>query len=62
VTSTLHRIEPAAAIEEVTAAGFALEAQSDLLANPDDPKTAGVRDPSIQGETEKFAMRFRKAG
>jgi predicted methyltransferase len=61
-TSTLHRIEPAAVIEEVTAAGFTLDAQSDLLANPDDPKTAGVRDPSIQGETEKFAMRFRKNG
>ena len=61
-TSTLHRIDPAAAIEEVSAAGFALEAQSDLLANPADPKTVGVRDPSIQGETEKFALRFRKTG
>ena len=62
VTSTLHRIEPSAAIAEITAAGFALDAQSDLLANPGDPKTAGVRDPSIQGETEKFALRFRKNG
>ena len=62
VTSTLHRIEPAAVIEEVSSAGFALDAQSDLLANPADPKTAGVRDPSIQGETEKFALRFRKTG
>lgn len=61
-TATLHRIDPAAVIEEVSAAGFALEAQSDLLANPDDPKTAGVRDPSIQGETEKLALRFRKNG
>jgi len=61
-TSTLHRIEASAAIAEITAAGFALDAQSDLLANPDDPKTAGVRDPSIQGETEKFALRFRKSG
>jgi predicted methyltransferase len=61
-TSTLHRIDPAAAIEEVSAAGFALEAQSDVLANPNDPKTAGVRDPSVQGETEKFALRFRKTG
>ena len=61
-TSTLHRIEPAAVIEEVSSAGFALEAQSDLLANPNDPKTAGVRDPSIQGETEKLALRFRKTG
>lgn len=62
VTSTLHRIDPAAVIDEVTAAGFALDAQSDLLANPADPKTAGVRDPSVQGETEKFALRFRKTG
>jgi len=61
-TSTLHRIDPAAVIEEVSAAGFALDAQSDLLANPADPKTVGVRDPSVQGETEKFALRFRKNG
>lgn len=62
VTQELHRIDPAQVIEEVTAAGFALEAQSDLLKNPNDPKTVGVRDPSVQGETEKFAFRFRKAG
>src|SRR5690606_18656066 len=61
-TSTLHRIDPAAVIEEVTSAGFALDARSDLLANPDDPKTVGVRDPSVQGETEKFALRFKKPG
>lgn len=61
-TSTLHRIDPAAVKEQVTAAGFALEAESDLLANPGDPKTVGVRDPSVQGETEKFALRFRKPG
>lgn len=61
-TSTLHRIDPAAVIEEMAAAGFALDAQSDLLANPNDPKTVGVRDPSVQGETEKFALRFRKSG
>jgi len=61
-TSTLHRIDPAAVIEEMTAAGFTLDAKSDLLANPDDPKTVGVRDPAVQGETEKFAMRFRKNG
>jgi predicted methyltransferase len=62
VTSELHRIDPAQAVAEVTAAGFTLEARSDLLRNPADPKTAGVRDPSIQGETEKFALRFRKPG
>jgi predicted methyltransferase len=61
-TQELHRIDPAQVIEEVTAAGFALDAQSDLLKNPNDPKTVGVRDPSVQGETEKFALRFRKPG
>jgi predicted methyltransferase len=62
VTSELHRIDPAQAIAEVTAAGFTLDGQSDVLKNPADPKTVGVRDPSIQGETEKFALRFRKPG
>src|SRR6187399_529592 len=61
-TSTLHRIDPAAVIEELTGAGFTLDGQSDVLANPADPKTVGVRDPAVQGETEKFAMRFRKNG
>ncbi len=48
--------------QEVEAAGFELEAQSDVLANPADPHDVGVRDPSIQGETDKFALRFRKPG
>lgn len=61
-TQELHRIEPAQAIAEVTAAGFTLDGQSDVLKNPADPKTVGVRDPSVQGETEKFALRFRKPG
>lgn len=59
-TSTLHRIDPAAVIEQVTAAGFALDAQSDILANPDDPHDVGAMDESIRGHTDKFALRFRK--
>ena len=61
-TSTLHRIDPAAAISEVEAAGFKLDGQSDLLANPDDPHDKAVFDPSIRGKTDKFALRFRKPG
>ena len=61
-TSTLHRIDPATVIEEATAAGFTLEAQSDLLANPADKHDLGVRDEAIRGETDKFALRFRKPG
>lgn len=59
-TSTLHRIDPQAVRDEVTAAGFRLEAQSPVLANPADPHTARSNDPSIRGRTDRFAMRFRK--
>jgi predicted methyltransferase len=59
-TSTLHRIDPATAISEVEKAGFKLDGRSAALANPADPHTAGVRDPSVQGKTDKFALRFRK--
>lgn len=59
-TSTLHRIDPAAVIEEAKAAGFVLDGQSNVLANPADPKDVGVRDPAVQGGTEKFALRFKK--
>jgi predicted methyltransferase len=59
-TSTLHRIEPAAVIKEVEAAGFKLDGQSNLLANPTDTHDKPVFDPSIRGKTDKFALRFRK--
>jgi len=57
-TSTLHRIDPAAVKEQVGAAGFALEAESDLLRNPADPHTANPRE--VQPTSDKFALRFRK--
>jgi len=59
-TSTLHRIDPQAVRDEVRAAGFRLEAESQLLANPADPHSARSNDPSIRGHTDRFAMRFRK--
>lgn len=61
-TSTLHRIDPAAVKEQVIAAGFTLEAESDLLANPADPHNISATDAAIRGETDKFALRFRKPG
>ena len=57
---TLHRIDPEAVKSEVEAAGFVLEARSDLLANPADPLTANVFDASIRGHTSQFLLRFRK--
>jgi len=59
-TSTLHRIDPAAAISEVEKAGFKLDGRSTLLANPKDAHDKPVFDPSIRGHTDKFALRFRK--
>ena len=59
-TSTLHRIDPQVVRDEVAAAGFRLEAESPLLANPADPHTARSNDPSVGGHTDRFSMRFRK--
>lgn len=58
--NTLHRIDIEAVKAEVTAAGFVLDGQSDLLANATDPMTANVFDPSIRGRTSQFMLRFRK--
>ena len=57
---SLHRIEPAAVREEVEAAGFVLDAESSMLARSDDPHSIKVFDPSIKGETDRFAYRFVK--
>ena len=57
---SLHRIDPASVREEGEAAGFVLDAESTLLANKDDPHSIRVFDPSIKGETDRFAYRFVK--
>jgi len=58
--NTIHRIDKQAAIDALTAAGFVLEAESDLYARPDDPRTANVFAPQIRGKTDQFVLRFRK--
>jgi predicted methyltransferase len=60
-TGSLHRIEPAAVRAEVGAAGFVLDAESDMLANADDPHSLKVFDPSVKGATDRFAYRFVKS-
>jgi predicted methyltransferase len=57
---SLHRIDPASVRAEVEAAGFVLEAESSMLANKGDPHSIKVFDPSIKGETDRFAFRFVK--
>ena len=59
-TQQLHRIDPSVVRQEVEAAGFVFDGESKALANPADPHTANVFDPSIKGQTDQFAYRFRK--
>jgi len=61
-TQTLHRIDAATVRKEVEAAGFVFDGESKVLANPADPRTAKVFDPSIRGHTDQFILRFRKPG
>ncbi len=58
--STLHRIEPAFTRAEVEQAGLRFDGATSVVANPVDPHTAVVFDPSIRGRTDQFVFRFRK--
>jgi predicted methyltransferase len=60
VAQSLHRIDPASVRKEVEAAGFLLDAESNMLANKDDPRSVEVFDPAIKGETDRFVYRFVK--
>ena len=57
---TLHRIDPALLKREIIAAGFVLDAESDVLINPNDDRTTSAFDPSVQGRTDQVVLRFRK--
>lgn len=59
-TETLHRIDPARVKSDVLAAGFKLESESSILANPTDDHTKNVFDPSIRSHTDQFLLKFRK--
>lgn len=58
--NTLHRIDPATVIAQAKAAGFVLEAKSDLLSNPQDSHDKPIFAPEIKGHTDKFVLKFRK--
>lgn len=59
-TATLHRIDPDFVKAEVLAAGFKLEAESTLLANPADDHKSVNRETGIRGKTDQFVFKFRK--
>jgi predicted methyltransferase len=59
-TERLHRIDPEAIIRGVTAAGFVLEGESNVLRNAADNHELRVFDPAIRGRTDQVVLRFRK--
>lgn len=56
----LHRMEKTQAIDVLEGAGFVIEAESDLLANPDDNARRSIFDPSLNRRTDQFVLRARK--
>ena len=59
-TETRHRIEEARVKADILAAGFKLDAESNILANPADDHTKMVFDPAVHGKTDQFLLRFKK--
>jgi len=55
-----HRMQLQQARDAITKAGFTIEAESTMLANPRDDHTKNVFDPAIRGETDQFMIRARK--
>ena len=63
VAKSLHRIEESVVKDEVTKAGFVLDAEADFLREPGDtrdwsasPRTAGER----RGHSDRFVLRYKK--
>jgi predicted methyltransferase len=59
-TESLHRIDPVQLRNEVTAAGFVFEGESDVLRNPEDDHTVSVFDPRVRGRTDQVVLKFRR--
>lgn len=60
VTSRLHRIDENIAKGELEAAGFRVEAESDILWNAADDRRRRSNDAAIRGHTDRFLLRLQK--
>ncbi|WP_135212547.1 class I SAM-dependent methyltransferase [Vitreimonas flagellata] len=60
VTSTLHRIAQEQVVADLTAAGFVLDQESQVLRNPADDHALRVFEGDIRGRTDQFVLRFRR--
>lgn len=57
---SIHRIEKAFVIEEVSRAGFYFDDDSDVLVNPNDPLDQMVFEKDIRDKTSRFILIFKK--
>ncbi|MEP3226671.1 MAG: methyltransferase [Parasphingorhabdus sp.] len=60
IVEKTHRIAPATTQADFEKAGFILETQSNMFANPNDDLEKNVFDSSVRGKTNRFVMKFRK--
>ncbi|MDX1480239.1 MAG: hypothetical protein R3315_01105 [Woeseiaceae bacterium] len=58
--AALHRIEKNKVIEAARAAGFVVEAESDVLSAASDDRTQMVFADGLRGQTDRFVIRLRK--
>lgn len=58
VTHTLHRIDKAMVIREVTEGGFVWVKEGNMLRHPEDPRTESVFQD--RGKSDRFVLRFEK--
>ena len=56
----LHRIEKQLVLAVIAKTPFKLDAESDLLKNPDDDHTQNVFTPGLRGHTDRFVLRLTK--
>jgi predicted methyltransferase len=56
----LHRMQKSDAMSAAKAAGFTVEAESNLLAHANDDHTKGPFDPALRGKTDQFVLKLRK--
>lgn len=56
----LHRMPKQAALDLAREAGFTVEAESNLLAHPQDDHTQMVFAPGLRGKTDQFVLKLRK--
>lgn len=60
VVEKLHRIDPEQVKADMAAAGFVLEAESNVLRRSEDKHDKSVFDPAVRGKTDRFVLKFRR--